>query len=267
LAIMGQSMQAVWEGLAAHRWSSNQLVSLMDSLRALDFLSDYARVVRSERCLGSFASTFSDRKQRRDLLQNMFGSQGFPSSFILILDYYPQGWFYLNDVTAARFYQEKVLPLINPAEQRAYPTQARAAIQEFDGAPARPANSIVKYFGLFIAPRQFARGQTDVNLARVACALERYWQVHQQYPETLAALPPVYLDKLPTDIITGQPLKYRRADDGQFTLYSVGWDETDDGGQFATDAERPAGRSGLRNWFMDTEEKGDWVWRYPSEKR
>ena len=38
------------------------------------------------------------------------------------------------------------------------------------------------------------------------------------------------IEKLPHDIINGQPLHYRRTDDGQFVLYSVGWDEKDDGG-------------------------------------
>lgn len=265
LAIMGQSMQGGWEGLAAHRWSSNQLASLMNYLKTVDLLADYTRVVRSERSLGGFVSTFSERKQRRELLENMFGSQGIRPEFILILDYYPQGWFYLNDLSAARFYQEKVLPLISPTEQRAYPTQARTVIREFEDAPARPGNAILKYFGLFIAPQPFARGQTDINLARVACALERYWQAHQQYPETLAAVIPAYLDKLPTDIITGQPLKYRRTESGQFVLYSVGWDEADDGGQFPIEVERPSERMRMRDWANHVEEKGDWVWRYSSD--
>ena len=40
----------------------------------------------------------------------------------------------------------------------------------------------------------------------------------------------MFIDKLPHDIINGDPLKYHRTDDGQFVLYSVGWNETDDGG-------------------------------------
>jgi len=195
----------------------------------------------------------------------MLGSQDHPSEFFAILDFFPKGWFYLNDLTAARFCQDKVLPLINPAEQRAYPSLARAAIREFEEAPARPANAIFKYFGPFIAPARFGRGQTDVNLALVACALERYWQGRQQYPEALSELGPTYLEKVPADIITGQPLRYRRTDGGQFLLYSVGWDEADDGGQFPTIAAKPPGQSNFTGWRMDPEEKGDWVWRYPAD--
>ena len=52
------------------------------------------------------------------------------------------------------------------------------------------------------------------------------------------------------DPISGQPCHYRRTEAGQFILYSVGWDEKDDGGT-------PG-----RNLF--DEKEGDWVWRYPA---
>ena len=47
----------------------------------------------------------------------------------------------------------------------------------------------------------------------------------------------------------GQPLHYRRTVDGDFLLYSVGWNETDDGGITLLD----------KGGGMD-KAKGDWVW-------
>jgi hypothetical protein len=88
-----------------------------------------------------------------------------------------------------------------------------------------------------------ARNQTLANEAYLACGLERYRLTHGQYPETLDALVPQFAEKPPHDIIGGQPLKYRRAADGQFVLYSVGWNEKDDGGV-------PG----------QTVADGDWVW-------
>ena len=64
----------------------------------------------------------------------------------------------------------------------------------------------------------------------MAIALERYRLAHGEYPESLDVLAPQFMAKLPHDIINGQPLHYRRTSDGQFVLYSVGWNETDDGG-------------------------------------
>jgi hypothetical protein len=83
--------------------------------------------------------------------------------------------------------------------------------------------------------------------------LERYRLANGQFPATLEALAPKFIVKLPHDVITGQSLKYRRTDDGQFVLYSVGWNETDDGGKVELT------KSGSPDWH-----RGDWVWRYPA---
>ena len=92
-------------------------------------------------------------------------------------------------------------------------------------------------------------------MARVACALERYRLAHGEYPETLDALAPQFIEKLPHDIINGQPLHYRRTDDGKFVLYSVGWNEKDDGGTVVF----------TKGGSAVDREKGDWVWQYPAK--
>ena len=58
------------------------------------------------------------------------------------------------------------------------------------------------------------------------------------FPNPWKPLSPRFLQKMPHDIITGAPLKYRRTPDGQFILYSVGWNEKDDGGQVVHDRSR-----------------------------
>ncbi|HTV42564.1 MAG TPA: hypothetical protein VMF08_18510 [Candidatus Sulfotelmatobacter sp.] len=61
----------------------------------------------------------------------------------------------------------------------------------------------------------------------------------------------LFIESNPQDIIDSQPLHYRRTEDGKFLLYSVGWNEIDDGGQ-----EVPSNQDG---WVTDFS-KGDWVW-------
>lgn len=58
------------------------------------------------------------------------------------------------------------------------------------------------------------------------------------------------LSALPTDVMTHQPLHYRRISADNFLLWSIGWDTMDDGG-------KPA----------DPKTKlGDWVWlRQPGD--
>jgi hypothetical protein len=103
------------------------------------------------------------------------------------------------------------------------------------------------------AAHKFALCQTMLDCATVACALERHRLAQGVYPDDLASLVPRLLEKIPSDVISGQPLKYRRTDDGRFVLYSVGWNQTDDGGQAALT------KDGKGVNF----DAGDWVWRYP----
>jgi len=63
----------------------------------------------------------------------------------------------------------------------------------------------------------------------IAC-LEAYRREKGRYPESLGALVPGYMPELPVDPWTGGSLLYRAEGDG-FTLYAVGPDRKDDGGQ------------------------------------
>ena len=69
------------------------------------------------------------------------------------------------------------------------------------------------------------------------------------------ALSPRFVEKMAHDIITGAPLIYRRTPDNQFILYSVGWNEKNDGGTNVL----PKGTD-RRPEFTE----GDWVWQYPT---
>jgi hypothetical protein len=80
--------------------------------------------------------------------------------------------------------------------------------------------------------------------------LERYHLARGEYPETLDALAPQFIQTIPHDLIGGQPLKYRR-EKGEFVLYSVGWNQNDDGGV-----------DGLRKEGLLDIAKGDWAWPY-----
>jgi len=96
--------------------------------------------------------------------------------------------------------------------------------------------------------------QTGAECAALACALERYRLAHGQFPESLGALVPDFIGHLPHDVINGQPLNYRRSPDGQYGLYSVGWDEADGGGVIGLKQDGK---------HMDPT-TGDWVWRLPA---
>jgi hypothetical protein len=107
------------------------------------------------------------------------------------------------------------------------------------------------------ALRRSARMQTSLDAARVGVALERHRLANDALPENLEALVPRYLAKIPTDLVDGKPLRYRRDADGGYSLYSVGWNQTDDGGEVA--------RSKGKDSNPDIA-KGDWVWEMPAKR-
>jgi hypothetical protein len=95
--------------------------------------------------------------------------------------------------------------------------------------------------------RACQRTQAEMRCAFVALALERYRQKHQSWPETLTALVPQYLNAIPTDPFDGKPLRYCRFDQG-VTVYSVGYDGVDNGGQIKKNPTEEDADLGFRLW-------------------
>lgn len=76
-----------------------------------------------------------------------------------------------------------------------------------------------------------AEAEMRRRLIITALALERFHRQRRAYPAALAELMPEFVKQLPVDFGDGQPLRYRRTDDGHFVLYSVGLNGVDDTGR------------------------------------
>jgi hypothetical protein len=233
VALFELVLDPIWEGQACHIWSDAQLVALGKALQDLDFLADYGRVMRGER---AFAVWTMDA-------MSYFGP------------FMPSGWRYQNQMAICRMQLNWVLPLMDLDRRLVSPERARQIAADFKSSQRFTMYNLFAvnlYPALARANERFARSQSSLDLARAACALERYRLAHGQYPETLDALVPQFIEKVPHDLINGQPLKYRKDSGGQFDLYSVGWNEKDDGGTLGLK------KDGGVDW-----EQGDWVWRCP----
>jgi hypothetical protein len=184
---------------------------------------------------------------------------------MIALSFGPSGWLDQNELNLCRLYMEWYLPIVDEDAEIISPARTRAAADALGQVVKHqtPENVFETLFvpGLGSASIKIAHAQSSANLARVAIALERYRLAHGEFPESLDALAPQFMDKIPHDIIGGQPLHYRRTSDGQFVLYSVGWNETDDGGVVIFKKKSPSDESPSG---VDTAQ-GDWVWRYPSK--
>jgi hypothetical protein len=79
--------------------------------------------------------------------------------------------------------------------------------------------------------RKFCHSEALRAAALTALAVERYRLAHDgRMPETLTELVPTLMPGIPSDPFDGQPLRYRRLEQG-YAVYSVGADRTDDGGK------------------------------------
>jgi hypothetical protein len=270
MAILKITLQPVWEGLAEHKWSDGQLAELDLELSKLDFLADYEHSIRGEPAAHIKLMDYLEQKRSRirnflnlisydDYMRNVMNRFGEMTKIYLM----PKGWFYQNEIVLAQMNQKWNVPMADDANQTVSPKTVLAGdAAELNLRPARFnffARLLLPSLGSYVKKAAYA--QTSANLARVAIALERYRLAHGECPGSLDVLAPQFMEKIPHDVIGGQPLKYRREGDGQFVLYSVGWNETDDGGVVSTNA------AGVTDGKSESPTRdisqGDWVWRYP----
>ena len=248
VAIVQLALQPIWEGLAEHKWSDAQLVEMEQRLGKISLRPDV--VMRGERAFGILTI---DQVRTQGL-----GPDGSPNQLIALLSPLLGGFYYQNQLSLAHMYQQFILPSVDVPDQRIYPSRAVANDAGLTDAIGKGFRLYYLFARMMLpavtgAKTKIAFGQTRVNEAIVACALERYRLAQRQFPDSLEPLSPRFLEKMPPDIITGAPLIYRRTPDGQFILYSVGWNEKDDGGTaLLTHANQPS--ADLK--------QGDWVWQY-----
>lgn len=270
MVMLNFTIQPIYEGFAAHRWSDAQLTGIGTALGKIDFLADYQHSMQSEAAVTPKMIEYIRRTREISPFLRMFAVDGHEFDFRawdLACRMAPSGWFYENEIRSSEFYLRQCVPVVN-LNQRTVSTKAASVAQaKLDAAIANPNpyNALQYVFNLptkrWISEKnviadKFAHAQTCADLARLAIALERHRLAHGEYPETLEPLTPQFMPALPHDVITSQPLHYRRTTDGNFALYSVGWNETDDGGSVALS---------LGSTPNVDITQGDWVWKYPEK--
>jgi hypothetical protein len=257
VAVTGLYVNTIADGLKSHAWQEPQLASLEEQLSRLDlipFVSESFREMPAHDCRFVEQLEAANRidKQRLGTLLGIPRSwtwKNLADSEFLLFNVAPKGWLDQNLITVVEA-NEKILDAMDASNAAIFPKKINTAMRETENVinnhsvyGVLASTSIPNYSKAF---QTLAYNQTLVNEAQIVCALERYHLAHGDYPETLDALMPQFMEKIPHDIIGGQPLHYRRTDDGKFLLYSVGWNETDDGGL-------PGTLSDVKN--------GDWVWK------
>jgi len=261
LACIHLTIQPVWEGLAEHAWSDAQLRELQALFQQEDFFPQMEQSLASERAAAILTAELLERGKYH--LNDLTDDPNHAGSTLANLAgrMVPHGWYDLEQLNYCRLFQLQLNGAFDAEKRRVFPAQiefnTNALAQAFAGrnpfttiCTRHQLLAVIMLPTLHKIPMRAAAAQTAVDEAALACALERGRLANGQFPENLGALVPKFISQLPSDVISGEPCKYRRTADGQFVLYSVGWNGTDDGGV--------AGQT----LFDDKE--GDWVWRYPA---
>lgn len=126
------------------------------------------------------------------------------------------------------------LRVMTPYEQKQGETEL---IAEIDHLTNRNLflNMLAPAFGKVIATSHQIKADAEATLA--VLGVSKYKQQNGEYPASLrAAAEAGYLAAVPMDPYSDEPLVYRRTDRG-FTLYSVGPDFADDGGEPGLNAD------------------------------
>jgi hypothetical protein len=159
----------------------------------------------------------------------------------------PEGWSLADAATNAQVMHDEVLPCIDEVAG----TILHSRMARLDAAEKKHAESArllsVNNAGSFQTTSSMmmaaARHQALTREVLLWCAIERFRLKHGSPPEKLDALVPEFLDKIPCDPVNGLELRYVRKGEQDYLLYSIGWNDKDDGGV-----------------EMKRRDLGDWVW-------
>jgi hypothetical protein len=250
VAINGLYTQVIADGLRLQAWREPELAAMQKQLTDIKLLPLVRTAFNAERA--ATIRTFETYTPAELKPLFFFGKDRlglwdrFKNPAYLLITFAPRGWFYQNMCAGAGLDQLLIDSLDVPNHQvLPRKTEDMAKMRDTTLSTSSPYTFLAAMAlpNFMKAVQTLARNQTLANEAFLACGLERYRLAHGQYPDTLEALAPQFADKLPHDIIGGQPLKYHRTADGHFVLYSIGWNAKDDGGVPGKTAA-----------------EGDWVW-------
>jgi len=252
---------AIYDGIALHSWNDAQLAEIQDELARIDYLQNFQFSMRSEAITQDAPNIDFLKNNRQGKYGDIFEEWYSKSVSSLIYLSMPNGWFDENKsrVVAAEL---SISQTVDPKSRRVYPesadaleTQAMAFKTRWDGYAPWNIIYILATPDVVWATSKFAVAQVAfIDETRIACGLERYRLAHGVYPDSLEALVPGCIDEVPHDIMNGEPYHYRVRPDGTFLLYSVGWNQKDDGGKVVFKKDEPTN--------VNVKE-GDWVWPTP----
>ena len=252
VAISGLGLVNTWQALQAEGWDDASLAKLQRDWEQIDLIAALEAGFGGEKLFGqqAFALIRSNDPAGQDQLMSLFGRTSGGSSSSTLSDWgkklegktalmYWRGHmdeaetFYLRDsISRLQAIRRLKTDTSGASLKNEIKAEHDALVKELD-AP------MGKYRHLFsaIAIPNFQRSfdiavqrETQRRMTITAIALKRFQLRHGNYPTALSELTPQFLTAELIDAWSGKPFHYQLNADGTFTLYSVGSDGRDDGG-------------------------------------
>lgn len=252
LNVLAYAQQVIWQGVAGRHWDATALTHIEQRLSAIDLPAEYLQSLRGERAFDHRTVIDMVAKPRRDILKQVGIATAFDPERYQNLNLFPfplKAVLLRNAMMSDSIAREKLFKVADARAHRIYASQQTAADRAVAALRTMPYNFIAKltfplHRGITL---RTATATVALDEARVACAIERFRLANGRLPDSLAQLG----GALPHDAMSGAPLHYRREGDDSYILYSVGWNEIDDGGKVVAKSKSQPHRD---------DEQGDWVW-------
>jgi hypothetical protein len=269
-----------WEVLQATNVTDSELATLQRDWESMQFVQPLERVLEMTRI--SEISTFQDYRTSNspsaaavaasfpgspsgasvassNMLKDVGRILARKSSDIL----WRSSWSYRDELRSLRD-QQIAIDAVRQVETNGYFKDALAAqdlktvnVGNADWIRSSIDHDLIGFFMTVGSARRVIERTMGIEATRriviTAIALKRYQLKHGAWPSDLKALVPQFLSEVPRDPVDGLPLRYRTNADGTFTLYSIGSDNQDDGGD-------PVSKN--RNFYWQLGH--DWVWPQPA---
>jgi ABC-type transport system involved in multi-copper enzyme maturation permease subunit len=238
-AMLLTTLQPLWEGLESHQWSDADLLRFQTELAAIDPTADFT--------LGIQCAVRANIEIWKTLPNQSSSQWSIPDgggySYTDEWQGMHRGWWFDCCIDVYTLGQDAIA---NVTPQR---TNLPVPL-DWGAVNSLPLNTqseqlfrrLVTYWGDANSQNVFF-GQTSLNQARIAVALERLRVAHQNHATNLNQLLPEFLATIPIDPIRCRPLIFEPGTKGNYILRGVGPNVQNDRTNSSSD---------------------DWIWAYPT---
>jgi hypothetical protein len=271
VAIGAISNSRLWAVLNARDWNESELGELQGALPSEDFTTAMVRSLEGERAGALYEMRHASSQQLAEIWsgdamdlalgggpaplsvpETVDEAVEFAGTFLerlsrgILINVVAPVWRFGWGDQAAAYYLECMEGMLE-ANRLGIRERSFVPVQQFDLAGRlelpgygrlRVTFSRTMLPALEKASMKAFRAETERSLHETGIALRRFQLRQGRLPEKLEELVPAFLAAVPTDRMDGKPLRYRREGEKAFTLWSVGEDLKDDGGDATWSEER-----------------------------